>query len=179
MQALADAAKPGGLVVMSTINRTLRAFGAAIIGAEYVLRWLPWARIAGRSSSGRGAERNLERAGLDPLATSGMVPDLMARGFRLSRDTVVNYIVAARSALGGFGRLGSRNAIRPIAGSQAQSLEHGLDSDPVGERAQARAASPPIQRPAVEQPAHQPDPVAASGRSRRSGSERTRSPAPG
>ena len=33
--------KPGGIVVASTINRTLKAFALAIVGAEYVLRWLP------------------------------------------------------------------------------------------------------------------------------------------
>ncbi len=32
---------PGGLVILSTLNRTLRSFAAAIVGAEYVLRWLP------------------------------------------------------------------------------------------------------------------------------------------
>lgn len=41
LKALGDLTKPGGLVFMSTLNRTAKAFALAIVGAEYVLRWLP------------------------------------------------------------------------------------------------------------------------------------------
>lgn len=41
LTALADLVKPGGLMVIGTLNRTLRSFLKAIVGAEYVLRWLP------------------------------------------------------------------------------------------------------------------------------------------
>src|SRR3712207_3401993 len=41
VSACCVAVKPGGLLVMATINRTLRAFALAIVGAEYVLGWLP------------------------------------------------------------------------------------------------------------------------------------------
>src|SRR5258708_2645245 len=37
----ADMVKPGGLMVAATLNRTLKSFALAIVGAEYVLRWLP------------------------------------------------------------------------------------------------------------------------------------------
>ena len=37
----AEMVKPGGIMFVATINRTLKALGLAIIGAEYVLRWLP------------------------------------------------------------------------------------------------------------------------------------------
>ncbi len=37
----ASLVKPGGLLMVSTINRTKRAFALAILGAEYILRWLP------------------------------------------------------------------------------------------------------------------------------------------
>ncbi|MCO4055664.1 MAG: bifunctional 2-polyprenyl-6-hydroxyphenol methylase/3-demethylubiquinol 3-O-methyltransferase UbiG [Bosea sp.] len=94
--ALSKAAKPGGLVVMSTLNRSLRAFGAAIIGAEYVLRWLPrgthdWNKFVRPEELAQG----LERAGLPVLEMRGMAPDLMNGGWRLSGDMAVNYIVAA------------------------------------------------------------------------------------
>ncbi|MDO5643897.1 MAG: bifunctional 2-polyprenyl-6-hydroxyphenol methylase/3-demethylubiquinol 3-O-methyltransferase UbiG, partial [Paracoccus sp. (in: a-proteobacteria)] len=41
MQSCHDLLRPGGLMVMSTLNRTARSFAAAIIGAEWVMRWLP------------------------------------------------------------------------------------------------------------------------------------------
>src|SRR5690606_8089077 len=37
----AEMLNPGGIMFVATINRTLKALGLAIIGAEYVLRWLP------------------------------------------------------------------------------------------------------------------------------------------
>src|SRR5690606_13493340 len=37
----AEMVRPGGLMFIATINRTLKAFGLAIVGAEYILRWLP------------------------------------------------------------------------------------------------------------------------------------------
>ena len=33
--------KPGGLMIAATLNRTLKSFALAIVGAEYILRWLP------------------------------------------------------------------------------------------------------------------------------------------
>ena len=48
--AAAAVVRPGGLLVMSTINRTMKSFALAIVGAEYVLRLLPRARTIGRSS---------------------------------------------------------------------------------------------------------------------------------
>jgi 2-polyprenyl-6-hydroxyphenyl methylase/3-demethylubiquinone-9 3-methyltransferase len=96
LAALSAAVKPGGLVIMSTLNRSFRAFAAAIIGAEYILRWLPkgthsWEKFVRPEELGAG----LERAGLTVLSTRGMVPDPLRGGWRLSSDTAVNYIVAA------------------------------------------------------------------------------------
>lgn len=97
LAALAEATKPGGLVVMSTLNRSLRAFAAAIIGAEYLLRWLPkgthdWEKFVRPEELREG----LERAGLAVLDMRGMVPDPLRGGWRLADDMAVNYIVAAR-----------------------------------------------------------------------------------
>ena len=41
VQRCADMVTPGGLMIAATINRTLKSFALAIVGAEYVLRWLP------------------------------------------------------------------------------------------------------------------------------------------
>ena len=40
-QRCAEMVKPGGLMIAATLNRTLKSFALAIVGAEYVLRWLP------------------------------------------------------------------------------------------------------------------------------------------
>ena len=56
--------KPGGMMVAATINRTMKSFALAIVGAEYVLRWLPrgthrWDKFVtpGRTRNGDGAMR--------------------------------------------------------------------------------------------------------------------------
>jgi 2-polyprenyl-6-hydroxyphenyl methylase/3-demethylubiquinone-9 3-methyltransferase len=94
--ALASALKPGGLLVMSTLNRTLRSYAAAIIGAEYIMRWLPkgthdWSKFVRPED----LERGLNDAGLHVLEARGMVPDPFRGGWRLADDTAVNYILAA------------------------------------------------------------------------------------
>jgi 2-polyprenyl-6-hydroxyphenyl methylase / 3-demethylubiquinone-9 3-methyltransferase len=96
LDALSEALKPGGIIIMSTLNRSLRAYAAAIIGAEYILRWLPkgthdWNKFVRPDE----LEAGLEDAGLRVIETRGMVPDPFKSGWRLSRDTAVNYIVAA------------------------------------------------------------------------------------
>ena len=59
----AEMVKPGGIMFVATINRTLKALGLAIVGAEYVLRWLPQRHApirqagAARTSSKRRSPR--------------------------------------------------------------------------------------------------------------------------
>jgi 2-polyprenyl-6-hydroxyphenyl methylase/3-demethylubiquinone-9 3-methyltransferase len=96
VEACAACAKPGGLVLLSTINRTLRSFALAIVGAEYVLRWLPrgtheWEKFV------TPAELRLAcaAAGLTGFQTRGMVFNPLADSWRLSSDTAVNYLAAA------------------------------------------------------------------------------------
>ncbi|SLN57575.1 Ubiquinone biosynthesis O-methyltransferase [Roseivivax jejudonensis] len=89
---------PGGLLIVSTVNRTARAFAAVIVGAEWVLRWLPrgthdWNRFIRPDE----LEGMMTAGGLSPVDRKGMVPDLAKGGFRLSdRDLAVNYTVTAR-----------------------------------------------------------------------------------
>jgi 2-polyprenyl-6-hydroxyphenyl methylase/3-demethylubiquinone-9 3-methyltransferase len=89
--------KPGGLFLASTLNRTLKSFALAIVGAEYVLRWLPpgthrWERFVTPAELLAAARA----AGLKPVRTEGMVYDPLRAEWRLSRDVSVNYLFAAR-----------------------------------------------------------------------------------
>jgi 2-polyprenyl-6-hydroxyphenyl methylase / 3-demethylubiquinone-9 3-methyltransferase len=96
IDACAQVTKPGGLVLLSTLNRTLRAFTLAVIGAEYVLRWLPrgthrWEKFVTPDELLTQAEA----AGLEPREAQGLVFDPLLWDWRLSRDTAVNYVLAA------------------------------------------------------------------------------------
>lgn len=88
--------RPGGLLVLSTINRTMKAYMLAIVGAEYVLRWLPvgthqWDRFITPAE----LDRHVQSAGLDALACEGLVFNPLTDRWSLGRDTDVNYIGAA------------------------------------------------------------------------------------
>ena len=88
-----------GIIIVSTLNRTLKAYALAIIGAELILRWLPlgthnWNRFVTPDE----LRRALKDAGLAVTDLTGMVYNPLADEWRLSRDTDVNYFVtAARS----------------------------------------------------------------------------------
>jgi len=94
---LARMVKPGGVVVMSTLNRTPAAFGAAILGAEYLMRMLPrgthhYAQFLKPSELGR----LLRHAGLEVEDVSGLGYNPVNRKAWLSRFTSVNYLISAR-----------------------------------------------------------------------------------
>jgi len=89
-------ARPGGLVVASTINRTLKSFALAIVGAEYVLRWLP----PGTHSYDKLVRPGelaaaFAAAGLDPVDETGVMYVPVADRFRLTSDMDVNYMMTA------------------------------------------------------------------------------------
>lgn len=91
LQMLATMLNPGGTIIVSTMNRTLRSLAMAKIGAEYVLRLLPvgtheWRKFITPSELGGYAVQ----AGLRVADIAGMVPGL--GGWRESRDLGVNYI---------------------------------------------------------------------------------------
>jgi len=92
----ASLVRPGGMLVLSTINRTLKSFALAIVGAEYVLRWLPvgthqWDRfITPAELTG-----HVTAAGMSMGRIEGMVYNPLTDRWSLARDTDVNYLAAA------------------------------------------------------------------------------------
>ena len=88
-----DLLRPGGLQIMSTLNRTARSFAAAIIGAEWVMRWLPkgtheWSRFITPDE----LAAMMDRAGLRVLDRRGMVFNPISWDWSLSdRDLAVNF----------------------------------------------------------------------------------------
>lgn len=97
LAALARATAPGGLVFLSTLNRTPRAFLMAKLGAEYLLRMLPvgthdWKMFVTPSELGAG----LRGAGLAVADIAGMTMERLTGRWTASRDVSVNYIVMAR-----------------------------------------------------------------------------------
>ncbi|MDB6084752.1 MAG: bifunctional 3-demethylubiquinone 3-O-methyltransferase/2-octaprenyl-6-hydroxy phenol methylase [Gammaproteobacteria bacterium] len=97
LAALATLARPGGDIVVSTLNRNLRAFAVAIVGAEYLARVLPRGThdylkfIRPSELAGWGREAGLELADL-----TGISYNPFTRAFRLSPDTSVNYLAHFR-----------------------------------------------------------------------------------
>ncbi|MGU3667381.1 bifunctional 2-polyprenyl-6-hydroxyphenol methylase/3-demethylubiquinol 3-O-methyltransferase UbiG [Methylobacterium sp. A49B] len=90
------AVKPGGMLFAATLNRTMRSFALAIVGAEYVLGWLPrgthdWAKFVTPDELGRA----IRAGGLAVTDTTGVVYNPLTDGWRTGRDTAVNYMVAA------------------------------------------------------------------------------------
>ncbi len=98
----ASMVKPGGLMIAATLNRTLKSFALAIVGAEYVLRWLPrgthqWDKFV----TPEELELAFERAGLQVTGERGVVYHPLADRWQLSSDMDVNYmLVGERPAQG-------------------------------------------------------------------------------
>jgi 2-polyprenyl-6-hydroxyphenyl methylase/3-demethylubiquinone-9 3-methyltransferase len=94
--ACARVLKPGGAAAVATLNRTARSFLLAIVGAEYVLRWLPpgthdWTRFI----RPRELDGMLANAGLGVVARTGVAYNPLRDRWSLSADTSANYIVLA------------------------------------------------------------------------------------
>ncbi len=96
MRLLADLLEPGGMLFLSTLNRTPRSFLTAKLGVEYVLRWLPvgthdWRKFVTPAEMGTMARA----AGLRMSDVAGMSLDPISGRWTTGRDMAVNYIVAA------------------------------------------------------------------------------------
>jgi len=95
--ACAKMIRPGGLFFFATLNRTLKAFIMAIVGAEYILNWLPkgthhYEKFIRPSELSEA----LQRAGLELRDLRGMSFDIFADQFSLSDDPSVNYLGMAQ-----------------------------------------------------------------------------------
>lgn len=97
LQASAALVKPGGMMFIATLNRTLKAFGLAIVGAEYILGWLPrgthdWKRFVRPSE----LAAPLRRAGLQMNEITGVAYNPLKDKWSLApRDLDVNYMAVA------------------------------------------------------------------------------------
>lgn len=95
--ALAALVKPGGVLVMSTLNRTTKSYAFGIIGAEYVLRWLPkgthtWSKFVKPSEMARA----LSQRGLQVVDVMGLTYSPFSGSFGLNpKDLDVNYLMLA------------------------------------------------------------------------------------
>jgi 2-polyprenyl-6-hydroxyphenyl methylase/3-demethylubiquinone-9 3-methyltransferase len=93
--------KPGGLFLASTLNRTLKSFALAIIGAEYVLRWLePGTHRWEQFVTPEELSLSARHAGLRIMERRGVSYDPLRRSWRLSNDLSVNYLLAAKKPVG-------------------------------------------------------------------------------
>ena len=92
----AQLVRPGGQIVVATLNRTLRAYALAVVGAEHILRWLPpgthdWKKFV----TPEEVRAALTGAGLTVQETRGVSYSPLTDRWSLSGDTGVNYMVAA------------------------------------------------------------------------------------
>jgi len=88
--------KPGGIMIAATINRTLKAFALAIVGAEYVLRWLPRGTHAyDKLVTPHELSTAFGGAGLVVSGKTGVMYVPLADRWRLTSDLDVNYMMAA------------------------------------------------------------------------------------
>jgi 2-polyprenyl-6-hydroxyphenyl methylase/3-demethylubiquinone-9 3-methyltransferase len=89
--------KPGGLMICSTLNRNPKSFAMAIVGAEWVMGWLPKGTHDWRKFITPDELSDLiRRAGLDPVDAKGMVFNPLGWSWSLSaRDLSCNYVTAS------------------------------------------------------------------------------------
>ena len=96
MSRCCELTRPGGLQFVATINRNPLSWLVAIVGAEYVLRWLPrgthqWSKFVKPVE----AERMLRSGGLTPIRSSGVSVNPFTRAYRITPFVGVNYMLAS------------------------------------------------------------------------------------
>ena len=96
LSACATLVRPGGALVLATLNRTLRSFALGIVAAEYILGWLPrgthrWQRFLRPSEVARPLRDHQVRI----AHLTGVTYDPLRDRFRLSPDPAVNYMLFA------------------------------------------------------------------------------------
>ena len=101
LRSCAALVKPGGVMFVATLNKTLKALMLGKVAAEYVLGWVPagshdWAKFIPPGK----LTQMLKAVGLDVTTTSGVTFDVLTWDWRLSTDTDINYLVVAEKAMG-------------------------------------------------------------------------------
>jgi 2-polyprenyl-6-hydroxyphenyl methylase/3-demethylubiquinone-9 3-methyltransferase len=97
LHACAKLVKPGGLLLVATINRTFKALTLAIVGAEYVLRWLPrGTHHYDKLVTPEEIAQPLDDAGMELLELQGVVFNPLFMRWQLSTDLGVNYMALAK-----------------------------------------------------------------------------------
>lgn len=101
VQTLSSLVRPGGLIVLSTISRTPKSYALAIVGAEYILGWLPrgthdWTRFVTPPE----LQTLCNDAGFENFSARGLVYSLLRDSWQLSDDVDVNYMAAATRPAG-------------------------------------------------------------------------------
>lgn len=100
VRTAASLVRPGGVLILSTLNRTAKAYLLLIIGAEYILNWVPrgthsWDKFVKPDE----LSDHLAGAGLAIADRQGMIYNPLSDSWRLGSDMDVNYIVTARRPL--------------------------------------------------------------------------------
>lgn len=96
LRQAASLVRPGGMLVAATLNRTLKSYAFAIVGAEYVLGWVPrgthdWNRFVTPEELASAL-----RAGhLEPTGETGVAYDPIGGQWHLSHDMDINYMMSA------------------------------------------------------------------------------------
>ena len=97
MTAATDLLKKNGIMFIATINRTFESYVKAIVGAEYVLRWLPigthdWQKFLTPDE----IEQKFNKLNLNKLDLTGLKFNLFSNNWTKSKDCSVNYILLAK-----------------------------------------------------------------------------------
>jgi 2-polyprenyl-6-hydroxyphenyl methylase / 3-demethylubiquinone-9 3-methyltransferase len=96
LECLGNLVSPKGAVIVTTLNRTTRSFVLAVIGAEFILGWIPrgthdWRKFVRPSELILGLRRN----GLRPIDIAGLSFAFSSGAWEISRDVDVNYLLTA------------------------------------------------------------------------------------
>ncbi|MDI7864253.1 bifunctional 2-polyprenyl-6-hydroxyphenol methylase/3-demethylubiquinol 3-O-methyltransferase UbiG [Rhizobiaceae bacterium n13] len=97
MTTCASMVRPGGLMFVATINRTMKAMALAIVGAEYVLRWLPrGTHQFEKLVRPEELEAPINASGMEVSDRTGVFFNPLQNQWNLSRDMDVNYMLVAK-----------------------------------------------------------------------------------
>ena len=97
MKSASEMLKKNGIMFIATINRTFESYIKAIVGAEYILRWLPigthdWQKFLKPEE----IEEKFRQLNLNKLDLNGLKFNILSNSWSLSSDCSVNYIIVAK-----------------------------------------------------------------------------------